>query len=120
MAGRITLLRSTDDGLGSVNRRVLFWYTIIPAITDAASNVIAPQSSDQITRDTSAVRYITTQDQDAINAGAAGFEIVDRLHTAGETLAQFRNRLLAEHTARQAAWIQARRDEVSSAGTSVV
>lgn len=121
MAGRLTILKSTDVGMGSLSRRVLYWYTINPVIQDSVPQTIAPQNRNQIQQgDGSPLKYLSSTDLDSLDAGTAGYEIIQQLQTASETLTAYRNRLLADHTVRQAAWIQARRDEYAQAGTSVV
>lgn len=120
MAGRLTLLKSTELSYGSVRRRVLYWYVISPRITDSTGVEIAPQNRNQIPQgDGSPLLYLSTTDLTALDAGDAGYEILEQVQTGGETLAAFRNRLLADHTSRQSAWIASRRSEYAAAGTSV-
>lgn len=117
MAEKITLLRSTKNPYGRIHHRVLYYYTINPRIQDALSNDIASQSSSQL--DNEAKLYLTSEDIAAINAGDAGFELLGVQQTGGETVQEFRSRVLADHAAREAAWIQDRRDEYSRAGIAV-
>jgi hypothetical protein len=116
---KITLLRSTSEGFGNLARQALYWYTISPVITDADTppNTIVHQSGSSIDRYPDAARYVSSADRTALDAGAAGYEVLQRLQTAGETNAQYRARLLAEHVLRQADWIAERRQEYASAGT---
>jgi hypothetical protein len=118
MANKITLLKSTDDGYGGTQRRMLYWYVISPRITDAAANQIIPLTSANLPSD--AALYVTAAaDLNAVNAGDAGFEVVQRLQTAGESNAAFTTRVRAEQAAREAAWIAAQRSAYALAGTAV-
>jgi len=102
---------------GAQKHRVLYYYTINPVITDAATapHDVAPVSSGMLTPD--AQRQCTGADAAAINAGTAGFEEHEVVQTFGETNAAFATRILADHAAREAWWVAARRAEYARAGT---
>jgi hypothetical protein len=118
MANKITLLKSTDDGYGGTQRRMLYWYVISPRITDAGSNQIIPLTSANVPSD-AAVYVNAAADLNALNAGDAGFEVVQRLQTAGETNAAFTIRIRAEQVARETAWVAAQRAAYALAGTAI-
>lgn len=122
MAAKLTLLRTEAEGFGTNRRKCFYWYTISPKIQDSLGNNIAPQNRNQLpplsSNGGSPLTYLTSGDLDALDAGDAGYEILDQFQTAGETLAQFRTRILADHAVRQAAWIQARRDQYAAAGNT--
>ena len=120
MANKITLLRSTDDGLGGTQRIVLFWYVIAPRIKDSLNNDVAPQTSNQLQNaNGGASKYVNSVDLAALDSGDAGFEIAARLQTAGETNAAFSARLKLEQAARQTAWIAQQQAIYGLAGTGV-
>jgi hypothetical protein len=120
MAAKITLLRTDPTTYGSQQRIVLYWYTITPKIQDSLGNNIATQNRNQLpplsTTGGTPLPYLTAADLDSLDAGDSGYEIIVQTQTAGETLNSFRTRLLADHAARQTAWIQARRDQYAAAG----
>lgn len=124
MAAKLTLLRTDPMTFGTVRRIVFYWYVISPKIQDAASppNNIAPQNRNQLPPTTvnggSPLPYLTAADLDALDAGDNGYEIIEQIHTAGETLNAFRTRLLADHAARQTAWVQSKRDQYAASGTT--
>lgn len=122
MAAKITLLRTDPLTFSSVQRLVLYWYSIVPRIQDSLGLTIVPQNRNGITPASnsgdSPLPYLTATDLDALDAGDAGYEILRQTQTAGETIVQFRNRLLADHAVRQAAWVQARRDQYAAAGNT--
>lgn len=116
MANKVTLLKSSDDGYGGTQRTMLFWYVISPRVTDSLANQIVPQTVAGL-RD--AVTYVATADQNSITSGDAGYEIVTRLQTAGETNAAFTNRIRLEQAARETAWVAAQRAVYAQSGTAI-
>lgn len=118
MAEKITVLRSIEDQNKNLNRMVLFWYPISPAIQDVRSNVISTQTRSGI-KDPAILLYLTAADLDALDAGSAGYEVHTIQQTAGETNTAFRTRALAYHAIREAAWVASRRSEYAIAGLAV-
>lgn len=113
----IVLLKSTDHGHGTIKHRVLYYYEVDPRITDARSAEVAPQRSAGL--DAEAANYLTPAQRGAIDTGDAGFEILEREQTGGETNTAFRNRMQDDYTHRKPGWVQDRRDQYALAGTSV-
>lgn len=117
MDDKIMLLKSTKHGYGTVRHRVLYFYAVNPRITDATGAEVVPQRSAGL--DAEASSYLTTSERTAIDSGDAGFEILEREQTGGETNVAFRNRMQDDHASRKAGWVQDRRDQYALAGTSV-
>lgn len=118
--GRLTVLKSLDIGLGSTQHKILYWYTINPVIQDFLGNTVAPQNRNGIPQgDTSPLLYLIASDLSSLDAGTSGYEVISQVQTASETLVAFRTRMTADHTARQTAWVAARRAEYAAAGNSV-
>lgn len=116
MANEVTILDSTKDAYGAVTRRVLYWYTISPAITDSTGAKIIPQGRAHLSDD--AARYLTEADKALIDTGDAGFEVRPAIvQTAGETNANFRTRILADHQARMTWWLDEQRAKYALSGT---
>lgn len=118
MAEKITVLRSTEDQYGTLNRTVMFWYPLSPVVQDSRGNTVVLQNRSSI-RDASVLLYLVTADLDALDAGTAAYEVLSVQQTAGETNAAFRSRMLANHTARSSLWIASRRNEYAIAGLAV-
>jgi hypothetical protein len=122
MANKVTILEGTRQPYGGVSHRLLYWFAINPAITDGATpaTLIIPQSWSALPND--AKRYIADGSADAIalNNGAAGFDIVERLQGPTETISAFATRILADHASYEAWWIgqQRARYQRSGQGTS--
>lgn len=113
----VTVLRSSREDYGGIMRRVLYWYTISPRVKNALNQDIAPQKSTELPDD--ALQYVDTAGKQALDSGDAGFEVVNRQQTAGETNTAYRNRILADHNARQLWFIQKQRDDYALTGTAV-
>lgn len=118
MAAKLTLLRSSAETFSNTTKQVLYWYTISPVVQDSLGNTIIVQAASTLDRFPDVLRYLTAGDRTALDAGQAGYELLNRMQTAGETNVAFRNRLLAEHSLREAAWITERRAEHAAAGTT--
>jgi hypothetical protein len=121
MANKVTLLRSGDDGLGGTNRTLMFWYVISPLITDTLANTVVPMPSSRLASsgNPDAGKYVSTADSNALDAGSAGFEIVNRLQSAGESNAAFTARIRAEQVARETAWVASTRTAYALSGTAI-
>lgn len=113
---KVTALRKPRISVfGTDMIEILYWYTISPRIQDSLTNDIAPLTIADIP--TEAVRYVSPADQTLIANGDAGFEKVGVSQTGGETNGAFLARVLADHTVREAAWVQEQRDIWALAGT---
>jgi hypothetical protein len=118
MAEKITVLRSSEESYGTINRTVMFWYPLSPVVQDSRGNTVVLQNRNTI-RDANVLLYLAAADLDALDAGAAAYEVLNLQQTAGETNAAFRTRALANHAARGALWIASRRNEYAIAGLAV-
>ena len=127
---KVMILQSREQEHGEKRHRLLYWYAIAPRVTDFLANEMTPQGRGDLPPD--ARQKIIARDRDVrpeasdwgepdlamLDAGDAGFEILERTQSAGETLAAFAARMLADHGLRQAYWIQRQRQQHAQAGMS--
>lgn len=115
---KITLLRTDDDGHGTLRHRVLYWYDLAAApVLDAKGTKIVVRKATELPDE--AALYATAADRAALNAGDADFEVLFREQTRGETRPALATRLLAEHAARGPEWVAMRRQQFADAGRGV-